>query len=409
MKKFFINLISIFIPHRSWRKKTRVWLKNNINIPPVFVIQSRYINKIKSLQKKPEKIIIVFLVWENSKWNGDILYKKFANSKNFKPIVLVVSEDPKDYEFYELHGYEVYCISNDNDLQKHNPDIIFYQQPWYSLADKFTPAKLSKYALLCYFPYAISTTIELPMIWNKCELFFKSLYCHFVFNQTLSEQFKSYGVFNTIVTGHPKLDVYNTPIKINLWKNKNKYKIIYAPHHSFEDTSLKWATFQWNGKEILKMAKNNPDTEWVFKPHPIFKKNLLNNKIMTAQEIDSYFDEWAKIGQVYESGNYFDIFRTSNLLITDCGSFLTEYLPTKNPVIHLVAQNKTTVYRSSIYEQSSRNYYKVKNSEELEQTFNMLVKENEDPLKTNRLKDASEITFSSAENIFYYIENLLKK
>ena len=99
MKKIFINLASLFIPIRSWRKNARMWMNKNLSFPPIFIIKSRYITKINFLQQKDE-IIVVFLVWEASKWNGDTLYKKFENSKIFKPIILVASENAKDCAFY---------------------------------------------------------------------------------------------------------------------------------------------------------------------------------------------------------------------------------------------------------------------------------------------------------------------
>jgi len=67
----------------------------------------------------------------------------------------------------------------------------------------------------------------------------------------------------------------------------------------------------------------------VFKPHPRLKYELVQHGIMTMAEADEYYDAWRSIpnASVYEQGNYFGLFVESTLMITDCISFLGEYLP----------------------------------------------------------------------------------
>jgi CDP-glycerol glycerophosphotransferase (TagB/SpsB family) len=205
------------------------------------------------------------------------------------------------------------------------------------------------------------------------------------------------------------MDVYSLPIKNSQWKHKNKTKIVYAPHHSFEDNSLRWATFQWNGKYILELAKKYEETcEFIFKPHPRFSYSVVEAGIMTKKEVDEYYEDWKKIGNIYSEGDYFDIFRTSNMMITDCGSFLTEYLPTGNPVIHLLNSGKESKYRSVLHEYSSQHYYKVYDLDKLEEVFDMLINQGVDPLKSAREKDAAEFSFDSANNIYNFIKELVK-
>jgi CDP-glycerol glycerophosphotransferase (TagB/SpsB family) len=217
--------------------------------------------------------------------------------------------------------------------------------------------------------------------------------------------FEERGMFNVIATGNPQLDAYSEPVKNNPWHYQEKIKIIYAPHHSLQKSRWTYATFTWNGKQILQMAKDNRHTEWVFKPHPDFSITAIQEKIMTKSEIDEYFTEWAQLGQIYDKGDYIDLFRTSDLMITDCDGFLTEYLPTGNPVIYLISSNNLA--RSCVSQKSSRHYYKVHNLTELEQAFDMLVKERKDPLKAERQKDAEEIIYNSADKIYNELLKIL--
>ena len=357
---------------------------------------------------------VVFLVLENAKWNGDSLYKKLAESPRFQPQVLVVV--PKnadlsknaDYQFFKDRKYDFAAISNLDDLRRQNPDMVFYQQPWLLRAGGFYPAQVSKFALCFYFPYSISTTIELPRIWSECKIFFRTLFRQFVFSSEVSDQFASRGIRNTVAVGHPKLDAFGQPIGTNPWRDKDKFKIIYAPHHSFDDGSLGWATFQWNGREILEYAKAHKETEWIFKPHPFFPRKAVENQIMTRDELCRYFDEWREIGQVCETGDYFDMFRTADLLVTDCGSFLTEWLPTGNPCIHLLSDDGRPKPRNFVQERSAAHYYKVKNLAELFDALEMLVRRREDPLGPGRKKAAAGIMTNSADNIFGELSEILK-
>ena len=58
---------------------------------------------------------------------------------------------------------------------------------------------------------------------------------------------------------------------------------------------------------------------------------------MTREQVEQYFDEWRAIGSIKEGTSYMELFANSSCLITDCGSFLTEYAFTGKPVIHLVS------------------------------------------------------------------------
>jgi hypothetical protein len=398
---------------RTFLKKIKKTARNLfLNPLLLMIIKYNYARKLKSLHGQ-DKINVAFLVWENAKWNGASLYQKLLSDTCFSTMILIVhknvSEDKINYDFFKERGYNVFKITYLSDLLIHKPDIVFYQQPWFVLGfrSNFSPLKLSRIALCFYFPYSIANNIELPKIWNMCKFFFRAMYKQFLFNMDCVQEFKVRGVHNAIATGHPVLDVYNEPVKNNPWYDSKRYKVIYAPHHSFSTRSLQWATFAWNGRQLLQMAKDNPHTEWIFKPHPWFKKNIVKIGIMTMQEADQYFSEWAQIGQIYDKGDYFDIFRTSDLMITDSGGFLTQYLPTGNPVIHLIGSNESV--RGIVGRKSSQHYYKVHDLIELESTFDMLVNQHKDPLKVERKKDAAEITYNAAENIMNVLLKILRK
>jgi len=394
---------------RNWYKNIVRFLTWKFRLPLLIIVRRNYIRKLKKMQKQ-EKIKVAFIVSDNRKWKGVSLYKKLLFDQRFTPLVLVTVlqntnyQNDANYIFFKQRNYNVFAIANLADLRKYKPDIVFCQQPT-GLMDDFSPFRLSKYALCFYFPYGIAANINSSRIWNIRKLFFLMLYKQFLFSLDCVRLFEERGMFNVIATGSPQLDVYSEPVKNNPWRYQEKMKIIYAPHHSFSKLRSQFATFAWNGKQILQMAKNDPCTEWIFKPHPLFPITAIQEKIMTKQEVDEYFTEWAQIGQVYDKGDYIDLFRTSDLMITDSDGFLTEYLPTGNPVIYLISPNSAV--RSHVSQKSSRHYYKVHNLTELEQVFDMLVKERKDPLKAERQKDAEEIIYNSADKIYNELLKIL--
>ena len=181
-------------------------------------------------------------------------------------------------------------------------------------------------------------------------------------------------------------------------KHYRVMELCLLSNHSFDKKGLHLATFNQNGRFILELAKNHPKTSWIFKPHPRFKYALLKNNIMNEQEIENYYGEWANIGKVYEQGDYFDIFKTSDLMITDCCSFLGEYFPTKKPLIHLVG-----LYRSNnkLGEQIEKALYLANTNDELLTLFKDLICSENDTKRTQREKFVNEtFCYKGGEKIY---------
>ena len=402
------------VPKYKWLRAAYRRAVAMMELPTVWKTQRNYAKKITELSRNKEQVKVVFLVSECAKWNADSLYKLLDTDSRFSPIIIYVSlharvntDQTDDFhcQFFMTRGYNFATISSGTELREHKPDIVFYQQPWLlRMEPDLIPVNVSQYALCFHFNYGIAPALEYL---DARSLFYKTQYRYFVFNATVEEQIKAKGIHNTIVTGHPKMDAYLEPVKTKPWKNTEKFKIIYAPHHSFKNSStffrLQWATFDRDGRELLDWAKTHTDTEWILKPHSHFRAAVLENEIMSGAEIDNYYDEWNRIGAIYTQGDYFDMFRTADLLITDCGSFLTEWLPTEKPCIHLLTDNDAQKSRQSVHENSSRHYYKVKSLEELNAVLEMLAVRREDPLAEARIQDAKNIPLDSAKNIHQWL------
>lgn len=260
------------------------------------------------------------------------------------------------------------------------------------------PAAMSKYALTCYVPYFIANA------GNEIEYgldFHLQLYRHYILNNEIYNFYSSKMLnkgSNLKIAGHPQLDYFFLN-REEIDKAQKKH-VIYAPHWSINVPVENYSTFLWNGKYILEFAKSHPEISWVFKPHPILKYRLKNQGIMSENEIEEYWNEWAKIATVYETGDYMDFFKNAYAMITDCGSFLTEFLLTKQPVIHLVSSSAIPYNPSA--EKIVKTYYQAHNVDELENFLKTVIIDKNDYLKEKRLSLLKEMELDNcyaAKNI----------
>ena len=381
----------------------------------------KVLEKLKK-EKNNRKLRVAFLCNDETKWKCESLFNLLKESSYFDPFILVTkSNAPKNsskqmstkevlgvYNFFVQKGFRTYFaynLSKDKfiPVKKFKPDLIFYQQPWY-IQTQQGPVVSSKFALSYYVPYYI-TNVSSPMEYDL--RFHRYIHRYYVLNEPIRDfyctRMKNKGK-NLKVMGHPQLDYYLTGKRNTDCKNY----VIYAPHWSINYPQENYATFEWNGKEILAFAKLHPEINWVFKPHPILKHRLLTQNVMSAEEIENYWNDWKKIGLLYEGGNYMEIFANSKAMISDCGSFLTEYLPTNKPLIRLVSKNAYP-YNPSAQKVVSA-YYKAENLQELYELLDRVILQNIDTMENKRKEVIKELCLNSnnaAANILNDLKNEL--
>ena len=364
---------------------------------------------VRRLRKKvgKDRIKVVFYTNEPQKWSYDSLYRAFEQSPYFKPVVVVVprymAHIGKDhtrmtleeqYAFYKDRGYHVeYGYENGRylDIKTLGPDIFFYLQ-LAEIPGVDDPAIVSKYALTCYCPYSFSLTDYRK---EYLPWFHRLLFRYYVAHEWTKERFEGYAEGNSrncVVVGYPKLDVYFKDLPADAdkyWEEPSKVKVIYAPHHSVKDSFL-FSTFPATHQAIIDLARSTRDrTTWVFKPHPMLKWALMHAGLMTEADLEDYYRVWEEIGRVYDQGNYFDIFRSSDLMITDCASFLAEYLPSGKPLIRLI--NPASCPFDRLGSRFSDCYYNVHNEEELKPVFDELTIRGNDSMAAHRKEVADTL------------------
>lgn len=347
--------------------------------------------------RKKDKIKILFVLIDLGQWKTECLYNAMLEHPRFEPIlgVTLSTESPEAKQFLISYitekNYKYIDLDKQNYGIKHvKPDIMIFQKPYDSNYIKSVDFRGFLNTIMIYCPYGVHSIEE---AWNLSLPIKQASIQNYYENETtaasLKRKYPKYA-HNVVVTGLPfndslLMDKSNYP---NPWKpqNQTKKKIIYAPHHTLQGMALAgvgYSTFLEYGEYMLYLAKKYKDkVQWAFKPHPFLYTKLVQT--WGKEKTDSYYNEWATMSNTQlEKGEYVGLFKHSDAMIHDCGSFTIEYHYTHNPVLYL---DNGSDHTSNLNEFACRAYelhYKAKRKEEIE-NFIINVIEEIDPIRSER-------------------------
>lgn len=329
---------------RNWKKKRR---------------ESNYDRVVRQIEKRNRQINVVFFALDSNSWKYDSLFQAMQKDPLFSPTVLAVPQVNKgrDFmlyqlkhgcEYYESKGYPTIC-SYDEEVNTYvdafslQPDIIFFSNPYDGLVDdRYNIKHYENKCLTCYVNYGFCSV---PDQWSCASLFHQKLWRYYVECKDNLEQVKKYySGYNCVITGYPTADLFMSLKQTGKdWKiqGKKHKKIIWAPHHTIAWQAgliqLHFSTFLLYFDFMLQIADEFKDSvQFVFKPHPLLKPALYNHPDWGKKKTDDYYKRW-KEGEntALVNGDYVDLFKSSDAMIHDCGSFIIEYLYVQKPVMIL--------------------------------------------------------------------------
>lgn len=362
------------------------------------------------------KIVVAFCVSEITKWKSQSLYAQLAQIETYRPVIFVYPS-PLDFnskdvsvesllenkiKFFRTKGMAVVNVwdSSSNRCvipETSRPDIVFYQQPW-DTPPFPTPSQIADFALSFYIPYYLVNNLDLEL--ETGQLLHRLVFGYIVQNDQLANLYKPelkrrYYAGRCLGLGHTIVDTLTTRIA----EQEEDY-VIYAPHFSFPvknvERSLFYSTFLENGKLILEFAKQHPTIKWVFKPHPRLKYELKETHVWSDSEVDAYYAEWAKVGVVCETPDYIEHFQRSSAMITDCGSFLTEYSCMDKPLIRLY-YHKDNLPPNPILEKMYGTFYYAHNNDELQELLDSVICQHQDPKQDARHAEVVRVGLNSSD------------
>lgn len=398
--------------------------------------QLAYRNAVQRVQKKQGSLNVIFLVQYASVWKYDSVFQVMQNDPIFCPIIFVcpLIDLPKDEMLYQLQqvetyflkkGYNVYKGYNENEnsftrVEDLQPDIVFYSSLWSS----HTLLQYDEYhlrsILKCYVNYGFCSIAE---EWGVASRFHGLMWRNFSECEALKNwalQVNPLEMRNTIVTGYPIYDEYQSCKGLpTAWKNADKkYKrIIWAPHHTIagRDGILKFSTFLENADLMLRLADKYKDkVQFVFKPHPQLIDGLYSHSDWGKERTDAYYKKWAEgENTALVTGSYMDLFKSSDAMIHDCGSFIVEYLYTQKPVMYLAYTNRDN-QSNEVGKWAYACHYHGATAKDIERFIDDVVLNGQDSMAEKRRQFYDDILLppngmSVAENIISEIKKELKR
>lgn len=371
---------------------------------------------LETALKTKSKIRVGFVVCTPAKWSAAALFDALTDDPAFEagfhptlsdaalrlPADQRRAEAAKTSAFFAEIGPlwdSLYDAATDrmHSPQILNADIIFIQQPW-GMQD--LPRQLAGQALPAYIHYGYAVIQNDRMQFGLPD-FHPYLWRHIVpdaLHQNTMAASDAPQAREVLAVGHPKLDAYLTPHpdrnSVPHWANPTDTKrkrIIFAPHHTLDTSSLAMATFPWSGPAILALAQHHPEMDFLLKPHPNLPLEMARAGGQTEADYHQFLAGWqaAPNCTTYDGGSYFDLFRTSDAMITDCGSFLAEYLPTGCPLIRLTRDGSAPL--NSTGQTLANGFYSAPDAATLRDQFGQLMIDSKDPLKDTRQSAAANL------------------
>lgn len=348
--------------------------------------------------RNKDRIKVLFILCNLSKWKTEALYRAMVEHPRFAPVI-GVALGVVDYPTYEANNlytliayleqkkYPFTELRLNTDIQERiQPDIIFYQQADGGIYDCLNFNRIND-ILFCYIAYGVANGTA-AYAYNHA--YHNACWYWFVENQLVIDYAKtvmSNHARNLVPTGTPMEDEFleDRNSMFNPWKAQDKTakRIIWAPHHTIGigKEEIHYGTFLQVADGMLELAKKyRYETQWAFKPHPSLKHKLYF--IWGEKRTDEYYNTWATLENTqFEEGKYISLFKYSDAMIHDCGAFTTEYLYMRKPCMYLVngKDHPLNEFGKRCYDQ----YYKGSNLNEVE-GFVQNVIHGIDPMKVQR-------------------------
>ena len=374
-------------------------------------------NNLETISKK-KKINVVFLFYfrtsvvdsliyllnKDNLFNVTILLLPFNAYKHDKLHESQLKEFNDNYDYFKSKGFNTVKAYDENinsllDIELElMPDIIFYMSPWEEiLPSEYKIHNLPQNIIYCYIPYSMYlSNLKNDQFNRTLQKKAWKVFAQTSLHKQLAIKYSRNNGSNVLVTGYPKMDplIENTEyIMPKIWKsiNSEKIKIIWAPHYSIggdKDVKLAFSTFENNYKFFHEYAKNHPETEWVFKPHPklIYAGGRISsNEDFNIENLKKYYETWENLpnATLYERGDYLNLFKNSDAMITDSISFLAEYLYVNHPGLLLTRPEQKFNEFGEIVKEG---WYRVdgKDLEGIEKFIENVLIEKNDTLKEKR-------------------------
>lgn len=313
----------------------------------------------------------------------------------------------RDIQFVEEKDFEAF-------KRNINPDIIFYQQPYQGIYNDPVEWKNNADALLVTAPYCIPIT-RLADFLNQ-RLFITAWRYYVptsIHQEVIRRKADNYGR-NTVVSGELLAPRLLSPPVSDPWKEIDdglqRKRIIWAPHFSINNQKLfERPDFNWSHTVMMRIATELADkVQIAFKPHPRLLTEMYAHPDWGKERADEFYAFWqnGKNTQLV-TGEYLDLFKTSDAMIHNCGSFTAEYMWMDKPVGYLTTDiAKICNELNDFGLRCQEGHYTLSSADDIERFIRRTVIEGDDTLRLTRHRLMAEVLnpdgAPSAAEIIYH-------
>lgn len=281
------------------------------------------------------------------------------------------------------------------DIYSLKPDLVFYVTP---ISANFHPLQratyVSNFSLVCFIPYGFLSADSDEYHYNSdIHAVCWRVFCETPFHFDKNNAYFPNSPNRVVLTGYPVLDAYKDPeyiIKDKLLKDiRHSFRkvVVWAPHWSIDGicSVTNTGNFDKYYKDFFRILDKFPEISFVFRPHPNLRRAVQNAGIMTESEFDAYVINWdqRQNGFSYLSEEYIDLFLISDAMILDSVGFVCDYLPSKRPALFLEKLNRSKF--NTLASKVVNSYYSAFHFSEIENFLQLVVLEEKDPKKEERL------------------------
>ena len=372
--------------------------------------QQRFIGKLR----KRGRVKVAFFVLDVAMWKYQGLYEQLQADARFETFIVL---SPSNNHSHEQQVYDLQHMRAYFDAQKMayidwrledgapppdvrrsiNPDIVFYTQPYHGAYHPKHSFLQFTDRLLAYYPYAY-LLIEDPYIYDGPFLNIAwKLYYYDRFSLQNARQFARNKARNVVVTGYPNADVYMQDAPSTAWKDAghSKKRLIWAPHFTLSNDGSPFSRSNFLDlcDFMPQLAQRYRDQlQIAFKPHPSLMRELCNHPQWGKERAEAYYRQWADMPNTQlELSGFVDLFRGSDAMVHDSGSFVIDYMYFNKPVMYIAKDiERTKRQGNQLSRMAYEHHYIGKTQQDITDFVEKTVLGGDDPLKEARLSFRNE-------------------
>lgn len=314
-----------------------------------------------------KKIKVAFIVFDPAVWKYEDLYRAMLDDTNFEPRVVIAKKrsveiSRKEIESVYIRSFNFFKTNHlllDNNSSNYkiqlnykrifDPDIVVNSLPYDALDSKFY-VNNNKDIVSIYGQYGINVTSWKSVIKNKHNLMLTRMYVESDIHFRMYSNWLEPEIVPMIVSGPLIASRIYYKKRLNFWpQNRDRrIRIIWSPHWNVTPDvhGFQLGNFLEFSSSISDLADQYSNFISIcLKPHPLLREVLVNNKNWGKEKTDKFFFDWQNRENTFiETGDYIELFNSSDAMINDSGSFLGEYFFTGKPFAQIVNDHQDGLF-----------------------------------------------------------------